>query len=913
MNPPAPITAYTDSPPQRANLFPGAAQLLFWLFFHPSAYRNHINRITPGLRPDFALVELKPEQWRNPALMRLILQGYVLWPLAAAATAGGILGAMGMDSVNIVYSVLVGLSAGLTAGLAVGVAINVPAGIALSIVVTLAGGVVIYVTNGVAGSVAVYIIASGIAGSVALGILAQDSTYALSRKIGGVVVGVMIGLGAVVVSFGLSVVSAAATAFVIAGNLNLTGISDGPAGLAAFAVAGGVPGAAAGAVAFGVRIRKWTWGAGIGLLVGGGMGAAVQITSGGGLRAVAVGAMVGLLLGALFVLPYLLAARTAGPWAGAVAGGLGGGGGMIAFLLSIGRTFTSPIVLAGMLGLLPGLALHLWLPAALYPFLLVWDIALLRLDERRSANRSSLLRRHSAFWDEHQRLPMIGLEEHLVLVMERRPDEGRAAIEYLAAGRQRWAAQAAQIELDARGLERCGDVNAIKDAHSSLAAGELEGPASALLRSFSRVSQDVGAALQQESAYNQRLALSAVEDRLDGLLRELTRSGERYAARFRPIASRWRGIVADHMRLLAETVEQRQEIDSPYVIGVPLTEQQEIFVGRTDISARIEQLLLDRRRPPLLLYGQRRMGKTSLLNNLGRLLPSTLVPLFVDLQGPASRASDHAGFLYNIGRAMADSASRQRDLTLPPLARESLAADPFTHFDEWLDEVETALGEDTALLALDEFEVLDNAIDTGRFDEVSVMGMLRNLIQHRPKFKVLLAGSHTLDEVHRWASYLINVQVVQIGYLSEAESKQLIERPTKDFALRYEPEASQRVLALTRGHPFLTQLLCAEIVALKNSQAPAARRLAALADVDAAASEALNSGSFFFADIERNQVDEDGLGILRALAAKGENGRIGREAAAAPSAEALIRRDLIEPADAGYRFQVELIRRWFAR
>ena len=32
---------------------------------------------------------------------------------------------------------------------------------------------------------------------------------------------------------------------------------------------------------------------------------------------------------------------------------------------------------------------------------------------------------------------------------------------------------------------------------------------------------------------------------------------------------------------------------------VPLTEQQEIFVGRAHISARIEQLLLDRRRPPL--------------------------------------------------------------------------------------------------------------------------------------------------------------------------------------------------------------------------------------------------------------------------------------------------------------------------
>jgi hypothetical protein len=246
--------------------------------------------------------------------------------------------------------------------------------------------------------------------------------------------------------------------------------------------------------------------------------------------------------------------------------------------------------------------------------------------------------------------------------------------------------------------------------------------------------------------------------------------------------------VAYHIRELAEAVGLRQEIDSPYVIGVPLIPQQELFVGRTDIGGRIEQLLLDRRRPPLLLYGQRRTGKTSLLNNLGRLLPSSIVPLFVDLQGPATKASDHAGFLYNLARGMSDSAQRERSLALPPLERESLTADPFTRFDEWLDQVEAALGRSTALLSFDEFEALDRALTQGRFNDADVLGMLRNLIQHRSRFKVLLAGSHTLEELERWAGYLINVQVVHISYLKEDEARMLVERPVQDFALRYEPE-----------------------------------------------------------------------------------------------------------------------------
>jgi hypothetical protein len=547
----------------------------------------------------------------------------------------------------------------------------------------------------------------------------------------------------------------------------------------------------------------------------------------------------------------------------------------------------------------------------------------MRSDERRIRRRQTLLfRYHPAFWDEHQRLHWINLDEHLVMVSEYKPAEGQTALDYLAPSRQRWAAQAAQIELDARRLEHCADVMAIANAHRALGAGELAGPTSALLRSFSRVSQDIDAALQQESTYNQRLALSAVEDRLDGLLRELTRSSEPYAVRFRPIASQWRERVAQYTRALAEAVEQRQEIDSPYVIGVPLTEQQEIFVGRTDISARIEQLLLDRRRPPLLLYGQRRMGKTSLLNNLGRLLPSTIIPLFVDLQGPASLAKDHAGFLHNLARGMSDSALKQRSLALPLLTRELLVDDPFTRFDEWLDRVEAALGDRTALLTLDEFEALDHAMSEGRFNETAVLGMLRHLIQHRTRFKVLLTGSHTLDELQRWASYLINVQVVQVSYLKADETRQLIEQPVKGFALRYEPDASARVLQLTRGHPFLVQLLCAEIVALKNEHAPAVRRLARVEDVEAAVPEALSHGGFFFADIQRNQVNAEGLVLLQQMARQGENAItaptvltqwLSDETQCAQTLNALIHRELIEAVNGGYRFQVELVRRWFER
>ncbi|MCC3418338.1 MAG: ATP-binding protein [Microcoleus sp. PH2017_29_MFU_D_A] len=580
--------------------------------------------------------------------------------------------------------------------------------------------------------------------------------------------------------------------------------------------------------------------------------------------------------------------------------------------LGVGFGVASSVALGVALGVV--ITIHLWLPVLMYPFVTLWNILLYQLDKLQTATKPSFLRWHSAFWDEWHWLPLLGLDKHILLIIERNPEEGKAALNYLSTSRQRWAAQEVQIELDARGLERCTDIAAIGNTYRNLALGELNSPASFFLSCFSHISKNVEAVLKQTSSYNQCSDIKPIAERLtDLLIRHLTPGTDKYTVRFRPIAISWYKIVTNYES------ELTQAIDSPYIIAVPLTEQQQTFTGRTDISRRIEQLLLDRRRPPLLLYGQRRMGKTSLLNNLGRLLPSNIIPMFVDLQGPVSSASDSAGFLYNIAKSMANSAKRQSALTLPSLDRETLQDDPFTRFDEWLDRVETALQENIALLALDEFEALDDAIRKGRFDEQDVLGMLRHLIQHRPRFKIMLAGSHTIEEFQRWASYLINVQVLHISYLKEPEARQLIEQPVQDFPLRYEPKAIDRVLQLTRCHPCLVQMFCAEIVALKNEQIPSIRRLATLADVEAAIPEALSVGRLFFADIQNNQVDAAGLAILQFLAAKGEGKIVSRETIlqAFPDdfdAVGLLRqRELIEEVGDGYCFQVELMRRWFAR
>lgn len=927
--------AYTHAPLLQSNVLLASLQLLFWLLVHPSAWRNHMARIDPQLRPDFYLVELGAYHWQLPALRMLLIRGYVVWPLLIGILvwATGIAGA----------SYLFGELRGLLGGIAFAVSVCVALGIASGLTVSIALGIVMGITGGLAYSLAsiwpnepertVALIISigtavGISGNAAFGAASavpgsragDRSDYSFIRQTVGIITGILIGIVGPVLATALAIRATNNMTFSAARALVFDIAGGGAVNLIqglVFGVAGGL----AIGIAMGRRASP-RYGIILGFIFGVisgptrtlALSIAPELTGVGNAALIAV----------LFALSYTLAERIAGPWTGAVAGALGSGGGF--FLSVIGSQARWPTLPLGVLCIIAGLTFSWWRPIALYPFVTVWNLALYLIDRNRlhrNATQPCYLRWHSTFWDEYQRLPLVWLDRHLLLVLTHNQFEGQAALNFLITSPQRWAAQAAQIELDARSLEKCLSVETAGKSHRLLGAGELTGPASALLRSFSRLSQDIESALQQSSAFNQRLALTSVEERLDSLLRELTRSSEPYAGRFLPIIPQWRKAVAEHIQTLSATVEARQEIDNPYIIGVPLTEQQEIFIGRTDISTRIEQLLRDQRRPPLLLYGQRRMGKTSLLNNLGRLLPTTIVPFFVDLQG-ASRAKDHTGLLYAIAKGMIRSAAERRHLSLPVPSREQLANDPFTHFDEWLDKVEQTMvahQQHTALLALDEFEALDSAINKGRYDEEDVLGMLRHLIQHRPRFKVLLAGSHHIEEFQRWAGYLINVQVVHISYLSPAEACQLIEQPVEGFSLEYEIEASQRVLALTRGHPFLIQLLCAEIITLKNEQEPELRRLATLVDVEAAIPEALTSGSFFLADIKRNQVDAVGNQILLALASRGEGALLDRATLAEltslgqPDVDSaltqLVRRELVEPVTGKYRFQVEFIRRAF--
>src|SRR5262245_58625380 len=104
---------------------------------------------------------------------------------------------------------------------------------------------------------------------------------------------------------------------------------------------------------------------------------------------------------------------------------------------------------------------------------------------------------------------------------------------------------------------------------------------------------------------------------------------------------------------------------NPYSFGSSLSDPRGAgLLGREDMFEFVANSLSNAQRPPIVLYGQRRIGKSSVLRQLPRHLPADTVCVFYDLQGQAALPLDSV--LYGLAREIAARCD------LPKPAREEI-------------------------------------------------------------------------------------------------------------------------------------------------------------------------------------------------------------------------------------------------
>jgi hypothetical protein len=901
--------------------FVSPLRILFWLIVHPAAWQRFLAQIDPSLPLDFSLIELTARQRRNPHLLRFLLFTWLslaLWIAFLIPLFTIILG----NSLNVLPTKLaIGVGYALSASLCGALLTGIGSGLTFGFVLGLGVGLLPQDMD------AYYVVtaaAAGLAASVQLNLLqVRQRPSSLLRCLLGVITGILVGAGVI---FGFWAIASGE-------------LSNTPQALQIDQPVSGLPlillivtalpiGFLTVWLTLQLRTRSgWRRSVPPAVLLTLwmtlGYAGLVSQSSQTILMNLNAGMIGGAFITLLFGLSSTLTRQVGGNNAAAVASGLVAGVGWIPLGPHVlaGYQHQPHLITIALVVLVFALTISIWRPLLFYPLVAIWNNLCFNLDQNRPGDLRWLWQ-HAAFWDEKQRLTWPDLDEYLLLLAERQPHLLQDVLVFLSATAQRPIAQKVQMELTARQFESCTDVLSIAAIHHQTAAGLLEGPLSTILIALHNISRDIEHALRQATPYQQRLGLGMARDKLATLQNELLLSRHPQSQRFAPIIAQWQRLLASHIEAMTIPAQYQQEIPNPYICGMPLSERQSLlFVGRSEIIERINQMLMQDKCPPLLLFGQRRMGKTSLLLNLSHFLTSSIIPCFVDCQGLAGYQNSEE-LVPEFVELVRQSALRFRNVELPAFKGQSSSSGSlYQMLNQWVSATEAQLEsrQQTLLLAMDEFESLEAIMNADLKLAKIYLGFARHTVQHHPRFKILLAGTHLPEEMPLWRDFLINARVLKIDYLTRSETLQLIEQPVKPFPLTYAPEVSQAIYELTRGHPYLVQSLCFELVMLKNEQPLSSRFRVTPQDLELALRNAQTGNIIFFNDLYHNQLSPLAASMAIALARQGphtclpvdEWQKIAPLYDESGLAE-LLKRDVIEPVNGAYRFQVEFIRRWFA-
>lgn len=557
------------------------------------------------------------------------------------------------------------------------------------------------------------------------------------------------------------------------------------------------------------------------------------------------------------------------------------------------------------------LAYPLVLFAPYYRYILYFPTHFFLLWPRTRAER---YRFHPAIvWPDHCPFSFPGLDRILVRYAERDPEAGQREID-------RFIKEYPGLRKDAL---RARTILVVRHAAATTDLARLDEILAVLPREVNRL-------FKRFSRFRLRVhKVTTLQARIDTLDRLFLREPyanlllneletlERQAAGFKPpLATELRNaarqwiVIARRQLDAARAAVTREPTHQVFRAGDPVNRASEAFVLRAAILSELErQVMLASGCPGLLVYGRRRIGKSTLLRNLEGLLPPRV--LLVSLSMQEARAFTSLSDLVAL-------VARRIEAVLPETGE--LPGD-LKGFEQFLDAAQKRLdAEDRRLLlAIDEYENLDHKIGEGIFSE-DLLAVLRESIQTHRRLIWTFAGSHGIDELTHapWSSYLVSARTIEVTPFEPVETRLLLTEPLKHSSLwrdsgaetpRFEPGfwgggGIERIHAEAGGWPHLVQLIAETVVDLVNDTGGASVDGVLL---ERALDRAVVRGNNVFLELlERESRLPGEWDYLRAFRRVEEQPVPDDEA----MDRSLRRRRLVVEEDGRYRLRVPLMGRW---
>jgi hypothetical protein len=273
--------------------------------------------------------------------------------------------------------------------------------------------------------------------------------------------------------------------------------------------------------------------------------------------------------------------------------------------------------------------------------------------------------------------------------------------------------------------------------------------------------------------------------------------------------------------------ELRRRKFNPYVAGAPVM-NDEMFFGRRQLVDRILQTIHNN---SLLLYGERRIGKTSIQHQLKRRLLDiddphfAFYPVYIDLQGTPQEQ-----FFWTIARDIAEELTP----ALEGLAITGSAPSDYGYRDllgdlrlviRYLQEQSPKTVKLVLLIdEVDELNEYDPRINQ-RLRSLFMKNFAENLV-------AVVSGVEIKKRWEREGSPWYNFfEEIEVRPFEKQEARELIRKPIEGI-FKADADVVEHIISLTEGRPYLIQKLCVALVTKLHEER---RRKMTVADVDAVA------------------------------------------------------------------------------
>ncbi|MCP4351843.1 MAG: AAA family ATPase [Desulfobacterales bacterium] len=248
------------------------------------------------------------------------------------------------------------------------------------------------------------------------------------------------------------------------------------------------------------------------------------------------------------------------------------------------------------------------------------------------------------------------------------------------------------------------------------------------------------------------------------------------------------------------SAETRKLWINPYIVGPPVVHQKN-FYGRIKLLEWLRHSILQTHHNSIVMYGQRRIGKTSLLHHIPKLLGDTHECVYFDLQGHADE---------KIPQVLAVLADKIRLTLLNNKKIHISLPDKITQTDfqsNILNTIFKAINDRRLIILFDEFDVLDidPQPDSAANKFLPYLQDLLQLFSEKLIF-IFVVGRH-LDELSSGFLAMFKGSLQRpISFLEQDDAKSLLCEPVKKY-YSYSDQAVEHILNHTACHPYFTQLL----------------------------------------------------------------------------------------------------------